>query len=252
MDAVVHLAAIVGDPACARSPELAREVNREASLALVEAAHRSGVERFVFASTCSNYGRMDSSLEYVAEDAVLQPLSLYAETKVAVEEAILARGDPAFTVLRFATVYGLSQRMRLDLTVNQFAVELFAKRRLVVFGEQFWRPYVHTWDAAAAIASVLSADSAIVGGDVFNVGATDENYRKADLVEFVRQQLEGSVEIERIEVAEDPRDYRVSFEKIRERMGFAPKFTVPDGIREVIHATATGVLADLDDPAYRN
>lgn len=252
VDAVVHLAAIVGDPACAREPDVARSTNLDGTSALIDAASRAGVQRFVFASTCSNYGKMDASVDYVDEDAPLQPLSLYAETKVAIEEEILRRQDPRFTVLRFATVFGLSPRMRLDLTVNQFAVEMLVQRKLVVFGEQFWRPYVHVWDAADAIAAVLGTDLDVVGGDVFNVGSTEENYRKSDIIELVQQELDEPAEIEHVTVDEDPRDYRVSFDKIRDRLGYRPARTVQDGLREVLWATSNGLLGDLADASYRN
>jgi nucleoside-diphosphate-sugar epimerase len=255
VDAVVHLAGIVGDPACQVDPDLARTVNQEASLRLFELARERGVRRFLFASTCSNYGRMSDGLEFVDEDAELSPLSVYAETKVAVEQALLSRGakaGPIVTVLRFATVYGLSPRPRFDLTVNEFAAELFTKRRLVVFGEQFWRPYVHVRDAARAIALVLGRDDVAVAGEVFNVGATDENYRKGQIVELVCEQLSGEFEIERVHREEDPRDYRVSFERIRRTLDFEPTRTVPDGIREVLDALRQGVIGDFEDPSYRN
>jgi nucleoside-diphosphate-sugar epimerase len=255
MDAVVHLAAVVGDPACSRDPELARAVNLDASLRLFERARHAGVERFVFASTCSNYGRMADPTTYVNETAELRPLSLYAETKVAVEEALLAdppERPPAATVLRFATVYGLSPRPRFDLTVNEFAAELLLKRRLVVYGEQFWRPYVHVRDAARAIALTLEQPLEAASGLVLNVGATDQNFRKQDLVDLVREQIDADVEVERVHRDEDPRDYRVSFERIRKAFGFEPTRTVPDGIREVIGVLRQGVIATVDDARYRN
>lgn len=255
VDAVVHLAAIVGDPACARDPELARSVNRDASLRLLDLSRARGVERFVYASTCSNYGKVEHSAEYVNEDAVLAPLSVYAETKVDVERRLLgpAGGDrPAATVLRFATVFGLSPRPRFDLTVNEFTAELLLTRRLAVYGEQFWRPYVHVRDAARAIALVLAAPLERVSGRVFNVGSTDENYTKADLVRLITEELGGEVTIEYVRQEDDPRDYRVSFERFRETFGFAPTRTVRDGIREVARAVETGVIPSLDDPSFRN
>ena len=173
VDAVVHLAALVGDPACARQPDLARAINLEASLALIEASQRAGVERFVFASTCSNYGKMKDANSYMDEDSELSPVSLYAETKVGVESALLkSSGPPDWypTPLRFATVFGVSPRMRFDLTVNEFTMEMLTKKKLVVFGEQFWRPYIHVRDAARAILLVLKAPSSKVSGRVFNVG----------------------------------------------------------------------------------
>ena len=222
IDAVVHLAAIVGDPACARQPELAREVNLEASLGLLAEARRRSVSRFVFASTCSNYGKMKDTDSYVDEASELAPVSLYAETKVAVERALLGGSvTNGFcpTVLRFATVYGVSPRMRFDLTVNEFTLEMVGRGKLVVFGEQFWRPYVHVVDAARALATVLDALGSVVRREVFNVGATNQNYRKLDLVDLVRPYApDASVEF--VQKKEDPRDYRVSFAKVKERLDF--------------------------------
>ncbi len=157
-EAVVHLAAIVGDPACSREPDLAREINLDASLQLFDLSRRQGVQRFVFASTCSNYGKMPDASTYMTEESALRPVSHYAEMKVAVERALLngsAVPPPATSVLRFATVFGLSPRMRFDLTVNEFTMELLTKRRLTVYAEQFWRPYVHVRDAAQAICQHL-------------------------------------------------------------------------------------------------
>ena len=135
VDAVVHLAAIVGDPACARNPEAARAINEHGSLQLIRAAQTAGVSRFIFVSTCSNYGRMNDTSVAATEEHELRPLSLYAETKVAVERALLGHGAStmAGTVLRLATLFGVSPRMRFDLTVNQFVMEMLVHRRLVVY-----------------------------------------------------------------------------------------------------------------------
>lgn len=255
VDAVVHLAAIVGDPACTRLPELAREVNLDASLQLFELSQGQGVSRFVFASTCSNYGKMGNPSQYVTEESELRPLSLYAETKVAVEKALLdvpVRDKPAVTVLRFATVFGLSPRMRFDLTVNEFTIELLIRRKLVVYGEQFWRPYIHVRDAARAIVVVLNAPLEKVGGQVFNVGDTTQNYQKGQLVELICAQIGDEVEIEHVHKEEDPRDYRGSFEKIKQELSFHITRTVEDGIREIIDAISQGVITDFDNPCYRN
>jgi nucleoside-diphosphate-sugar epimerase len=254
VDAVVHLAAIVGDPACAKQPELARAVNLEASVALLAESRRRGVSRFVFASTCSNYGKMKDAEAYVDEASDLAPISLYAETKVAVERAILSDSETngfCATPLRFATVYGVSPRMRFDLTVNEFTLDMVGRGRLVVFGEQFWRPYVHVADAARAVATVLVAPAAAVRREVFNVGATEENYRKLDLVELLRRHApDASVEF--VEKKEDPRDYRVSFAKVKERLDFTLTKTVRDGIAEVAQLVRDGVLSDFERPEYRN
>jgi len=254
IDAVVHLAAIVGDPACARDPELARSVNLDASLALLTKSRRAGVSRFVFASTCSNYGKMKDSDQYVDETSELRPLSLYAETKVAVERAVL---DPAqtegvcATSLRFATVFGVSPRMRFDLTVNEFTMEMLTKKHLLVYGEQFWRPYVHVRDVAKAIMVVLEAPVAKVQNEVFNVGATNQNYQKQQLVDLIQSRVPDAT-VEYVHKEEDPRDYRVSFAKISSILGFETTRTVEDGVREVTQLVRDAVIQDFENPRYRN
>ena len=255
VDAVVHLAAIVGDPACARQPILAREVNLNASLQLFELARHQGVGRFVFASTCSNYGKMADPSQYVTEESELRPISLYAETKVAVEKALLDEplvNCPAVTVLRFATIFGLSPRMRFDLTVNEFTMQLLTQRKLVIYGEQFWRPYIHVRDVGRAIALVLSTPLEKVSGQVINVGDVGQNYQKGQIVDLICAQIAAKPELVRVHKEEDPRDYRVSFDKIRQELGFRITRTVEDGIREVIDAINQNVLTDFDSPYYRN
>ena len=251
--AVVHLAAIVGDPACARAPALSRVVNVDGSQALLTDAVAAGVERFVFASTCSNYGRTAHPSVAIGEDGDLAPVSLYAEQKVAIERMLLEsnHGDLSPTCLRFATVYGVAPRMRFDLTVNEFTRELWADRELEVFGEQFWRPYVHVRDAARAVALVVNADVTKVVGQVFNVGRSAENYRKLDLVEEIRRQV-NTGRVTFVHRDEDPRDYRVSFDKIRSRLGFETLMTVPDGITEIVEALSVGDFGDPFADRYRN
>jgi nucleoside-diphosphate-sugar epimerase len=253
-DAVIQLAAIVGDPACARQPELARAVNLDASLALLEESRKTGVSRFIFASTCSNYGRMKDRDAFVDETSELCPVSLYAETKVAVERTLLdpiKTGELCATALRFATIFGVSPRMRFDLTVNEFTMEMLTKKHLVVFGAQFWRPYVHVHDVARAIALVLEAPTCKVRNEVFNVGANGQNYQKQQLVELIRMRVPDAI-VEYVHKDEDPRDYRVSFTKIKKELGFGITRTVQDGIAEIAKLVGQGVIEDFDDPRYRN
>jgi nucleoside-diphosphate-sugar epimerase len=251
--AVVHLAAIVGDPACARDPAVSHEVNVEGTRALVSDAARLGVNRFVFASTCSNYGRMADPATPIDETGVLAPVSLYAEQKVQMEQALLSSDAPGFepVCLRFAAIYGVAPRMRFDLTVNEFTRDLWADRRLEVFGEQFWRPYVHVRDAGRAVRTVLDAPADRVVRDVFNVGRSGENYRKLDLVEEIRKQTDRG-EVEYVRRDEDPRDYKVSFDKIRAALGFETQMIVPDGIAEVLDALEQNRFGDPFDGRYRN
>jgi nucleoside-diphosphate-sugar epimerase len=249
---VVHLAAIVGDPACARQPDLAREVNLDATRELLEDADSAGVERLVFASTCSNYGRIDGDA-VATEEFPLNPVSLYAETKVSAELAVLAhsRGALATTCVRLATVFGVSPRMRFDLTVNEFTRDVLLAQTLVVFGEQFWRPYVHVRDAARGIRLVLDAPRALVVGQVFNVGSSDENYRKLDLVRLLEERFP-EMHVEFVHRAEDPRDYRVSFDKVRQALDFEVETRVPGGIDEVSELLRSGAVPDPYAESYRN
>ena len=182
VDAVVHLAAIVGDPACSKQPDEAKSVNLEATKQCFQlAASEESISNFIFASTCSNYGKMENSEDLVNENSQLSPVSLYAETKVAVEEYLLSQdvgSSCATTVLRFSTVYGLSPRLRFDLTVNEFTKELALGRELEIFGEQFWRPYCHVIDLSRSVLHVLAADREKIASNVFYVGSTKENYTK--------------------------------------------------------------------------
>jgi nucleoside-diphosphate-sugar epimerase len=250
---VVHLAAIVGDPACARDPDAAHAVNVEGTKALVPDAKAAGVKRLVFASTCSNYGRMDDPTIPISEDGTLAPVSLYAEQKVSMEKLLLDAGGNGLTTtcLRFATVYGVAPRMRFDLTVNEFTRDLWSDKELQVFGEQFWRPYVHVSDAARGVRTALEAPVQSVSGEVFNLGNSGENYRKLDLVEEIEGQLHRG-RVAYVKRYEDPRDYKVSFDKVRRVLGYETTMSVPKGIAEVAAALDHHAFGDPYDRRYRN
>jgi nucleoside-diphosphate-sugar epimerase len=256
IEGVVHLAAIVGDPACAKDPDLAVAVNRGAAFGLYRlAGEQRKMKRFVFASTCSNYGKMEGG--YVTEQSPLKPVSLYAELKVEFERHLLgsqARPDLVATALRFATVYGLSTRMRFDLTVNEFTRDLVLGRRLQVFGEQFWRPYCHVEDLARSVVDVLEADPGIVRRNVFNVGDTGENYTKKMIVETIYATVAGVNPglVSYVRRTEDPRDYKVDFSRIRNGLGFRISKRIPVGISEIAAAIRSGLITDPDAAAYRN
>lgn len=254
IDAVVHLAAIVGDPACAKEPKLAERVNFDATVQLVALARKHFVPRFIFASTCSNYGKMENSDVPVDENSPLKPVSWYAELKVRAEQFLLQQNqkDGFYpTALRFATVYGVSPRMRFDLTVNQFTKELALGRSLEIFGERFWRPYCHVYDFARAIRLVLESDRERVGYQAFNVGDTQENYQKLMIVEEIKKFIP-QAHVHYVTKDEDPRDYRVSFEKIKNALGFTISKRVPDGIQEVKELLDRHVLRNPDDVKYCN
>lgn len=253
IDYVVHLAAIVGDPACAKQPELAKETNWEASKRLFELSQQKNIQRFVFASTCSNYGKMEGN-DYVTEESPLRPVSLYAELKVKFENFILesnTRNDFIATALRFSTVYGISPRMRFDLTVNEFVRDLYFGKELEVFGEQFWRPYCHVEDLARSCVTVLESAKEKVDHNVFNVGNTNENYTKKMIVEEILKVIPNA-KVKYVHKEEDPRDYRVSFEKIKNILGFQTTKTVPQGIKELVALLESKLLSDPYSTKYRN
>ena len=252
-ESVVHLAAIVGDPACRAEPELARETNDVASRFLFDYCREREVSRFVFASTCSNYGRMDDSSEFVTEESPLAPVSLYAELKVGFEQYLLSQGnsDICTTVLRFSTVYGLSPRMRFDLTVNEFTRDLAMGRELVIFGEQFWRPYCHVFDFSRAFQCVLETSQEKVSGQVFNVGDSTENYTKKMLADMLVERFPAA-NIRYVRKNEDPRDYRVNFDKIQDSLNFDISRRVGDGMDEIRDAIEQGVISNPDSVIYSN
>ena len=253
VDEVVHLAAIVGDPACALDPERSNDVNVTATQSLLADARAAGVKKLVFASTCSNYGRMEDPTVPVTEDGALAPVSLYAEQKVGMEKAILSDEYTELqpTCLRFATVYGAAPRMRFDLTVNEFTRDLWADRDLDVFGEQFWRPYIHVADAGRAVRTVLEAPRDTTASQVFNAGRSGENYTKQMLVEEIQRQV-GRGKVAYVKRDEDPRDYKVSFDKIHDVLGFETEHTVPDGIAEIVQALDADRWPDPWGARYRN
>jgi len=248
-DALVHLASIVGDPACKAQPELAERTIWHGSRDLFELCEQSGVGRFVFASTCSNYGKMEAQAT-LDEDAPLRPVSLYAELKVRFERYLLERSTTVdVTLLRFATVYGLSLRPRFDLTINEFVRDALLKGELEIYGPQFWRPYCHVSDIARAVVFVLEAKRELVAGKTFNVGSNDENYQKSTIAEEVGKQI--PVKVTNVERTEDPRDYRVNFDRIS-ALGFEPRMRLTDGIAEIAEAVRTGLIADPCAQRYRN
>jgi nucleoside-diphosphate-sugar epimerase len=254
-NAVIHLASIVGDPACKLSPELAQKTNWESSKWLLDKCIEIRINKFLFASTCSNYGKMKDSSTYVNEDSVLAPVSLYAELKVQMEDYMLNRieknKDFSPTSLRFSTVYGLSPRMRFDLTVNEFTKDLALGNELVIFGENFWRPYCHVKDFSNAFITVLRAPKDKVAFNVFNVGDTSENYTKQMLVNEIKKSIPNA-KIKYVEKNEDPRDYRVNSDKIKEELGFNITMKVPDGVDEVRRIIQEGIIKDPENQKYYN
>lgn len=249
-DAVVHLGALVGDPACALDEKLTLEINLAATRMIAEAARGFGVQRFIFASTCSVYGASDQVLD---ERSALNPVSLYARTKIDSERVLLAlKGDRfAPVILRFGTIYGLSPRPRFDLVINLLAARAVFEKSITIFGGDQWRPFIHVDDAAEAIVKCLEAPLHAVDGQIFNVGSDDQNYQIAQLADLIKA-LIPDVQVMRAGEDVDKRNYRVSFAKIRNHLGFTPRHTVADGILEIKAAIEDGRIRDYRDSRYSN
>jgi len=250
MDAVIHLGAIVGDPACALDEELTIEVNLIATRMIAEVAKGSGVQRVIFASTCSVYGASDQLLD---EHSVLNPVSLYARSKIASEKVLRRLADDYFTpvILRFGTIYGLSGRTRFDLVINLLTAKAVVEGQIPVFGGDQWRPFVHVDDAALAVLKALEAPRAQVYDQIFNVGSDAQNYTIQQIGELIHGRVPTAQVISKGSDT-DRRNYRVRFNKIRNILGFVPQRTVEEGVQEVIEAIRSGQVRDYRDAKYSN
>jgi nucleoside-diphosphate-sugar epimerase len=253
--AVVHLAAIAGFPACqAVGRQVAWRYNVESTQHVFEQALETGVERFVYISTYSNYG-LSRDGEPVTEEAPLNPQSLYAETKVASERFLLGQRQAACAplILRPAHLYGLSPRPRFDLIVNQFVLDAYLKRELMIYQRGYSRSFVHIADAVRAILLGLQAPVERVRGQIYNVGSAAGNLTKDEVVTLILKRLpETRVNYKDLTFGGDMRDIAVSFEKIHRELDFTARLTVDDGIREVLHALRFGVIRNPGDQRYRN
>lgn len=253
IDHVCHLAAIVGEPPCKKYPQETHDINWLASVQLYQQCEENKIQRFVFASTCSNYGKMPDTDKYLDETSPLNPISLYAETKVNFENYLLSFSNTSIckTILRFSTVYGISSRIRFDLTVNEFTRDATLGKELLIYGENFWRPYCHVYDLANAMVLVLKSDTEAINNECFNVGDTSQNFTKKMLMDEI-QKIVPSLKVTYKPIGEDPRDYRVNSDKIYQKIGFKISRTVPLGIREINALISNQVLSDPYSSHYRN
>jgi len=252
VDSVAHLAAIVGDPACAADEDLAVQTNWTATVAFARSAAARGIRRFVFASTCSVYG--EGRDEILTEQSPTRPLSLYATTRWHAEQGILELvGNGAFqpVLLRFGTVYGLSPRMRFDLVVNYLTQKAVRTGEVSIFGGEQWRPFVHVTDISRAIALGMREALPESGAPILNVGDNLENYQLRDLKEELEREVPGT-RVTIIPDIQDRRTYRVSFDRIANLWGFRASLRIRDGIREVAEAVRTGVIANPEERQYYN
>lgn len=250
MDTVVHLGGLVGDPACALDEDLTVEINLMATKMVAEVAKGYGISRFIFASTCSVYGASDELLD---EESAFNPVSLYARTKIASERILMRMADEHFspTILRFATVYGLSGRTRFDLVVNLLTAKAATEGVITLFGGDQWRPFVHVEDVARAVRLAIEAPREKTAGRIYNVGHDSQNYTLAQAAEVIRSVIPAAKIVDS-GLDSDRRNYRVSFRRIQDELGFEPAWTLERGIRQVHEALERGAVKDYKDPIYSN
>jgi nucleoside-diphosphate-sugar epimerase len=254
-EAVVHLAGIAGFPACqAIGKQAAWRHNVEAVRRVYEQVSELGSARFVFASTYSNYGPSLKG-QTLTEESPLTPQSLYSETKVAAEEYLLAHRNSATAplIFRLTTLFGISPRTRFDLIVNQFVLDAFTRRELIIYQRGYSRSFIHVRDVVRGIISGLNAPETTVRGQIFNLGTENGNYTKDEIVGLVIKRLpETVVAYKDLTFGGDIHDIIISFDKIHRALGFAAEMTVDDGVREVVHALRTGIIRHPQDEKYTN
>lgn len=252
IDAVIHLAAIVGEPACASKQDVALQTNYLGTVYLARLCKAFGIKRFIQASTCSTYGQQDNN-KAVAESGRLYPVDFYGETKIYAERELIKLMDESFspTILRFSTVYGLSPRMRFDLVVNALSKKAVKDKEIFIFGGNQWRPLIHVNDAVMVISLVLKSPFSKVGNQIFNAGANSENYLISRVGELVKESIP-ELRIKTINGIEDKRSYKVDFSKIEQTLNFRTEKKVRDGIIEIRDAIKQGRFSNPEDKIYYN
>jgi nucleoside-diphosphate-sugar epimerase len=249
-DAVVHLGAIVGDPACALDANFTIQTNVQGSLVLAELCKTHGVPRFLFASSCSVYGASDQPLD---ETSALSPVSLYAETKIQIEQALLGMQDTGFApvILRFATAFGHSRRPRFDLVVNLLTAKALMEGQITIHGGEQWRPFIHVDDIGRAVHCALEAPLDRIAGEIFNVGSSEQNHQLATLG-FLIQEAVPTARIVTSNNTIDSRNYYVCFDKVRHVLDFTTVHDLPSSIQTLRRVLESGAVGDYRDVRYDN
>lgn len=244
IDAVIHLAAISNDPACELKSSATIDINYRGTVHLAELAKEAGAKRFIFSSSCSVYGA-GKNLQ-LTEESPLEPVSLYAKTKIESEKDLLSLADDNFivTILRNGTVYGLSRRMRFDLIVNVMTLHAFKNKKIqIVGGGLQWRPNIHIQDVSKAFIMTLETPAEKIQKQIFNVGTNEQNYQTIQVANMVKTIIPDTI-IEPVLSDQEKRNYNVNFDKIKDVLGFSTSKTVSDGINEIKEALEKGMISD--------
>lgn len=255
IEAVIHLAALSNDPLSDLNPEWTYEINHQASVRLARLAKTMGIQRFIFASSCSNYGAAGEA--FMDETSAVNPITAYGKSKVLVEQDVakLAGDDFSPTFMRSATAYGVSPRLRFDIVVNNLTAWAFTTGRVLLKSDGMpWRPLVHVEDMGRAFLAVLHAPREAVHNEAFNVGQTKENYRIRELAEIVSEVVPGSQVEFAADASPDQRNYRVDCSKIARALPeFQPQWDVRKGAQQLYEAYQHVEIDvnDFEGPRYR-
>ena len=249
-DAIIHLACISNDPSYELNPELGKSINYDAFLTLIDVAKESKIKRFIYASSSSVYGIKNE--KNVTEELALEPLTDYAKYKAKCEDALREKIQDEFTyvIIRPATVCGYSPRLRLDLTVNILTNHAVNNGKIKVFGGDQMRPNIHINDMTDLYIKLLNYSDKEINKKVFNAGY--ENYKVKEIAEMVQDIIGDDITIETTP-SDDKRSYRVNSEKIKQELGFKPKYKIEQAISDLSKAFSDGIIADsMDDIRYYN
>lgn len=251
IDAIIHLGGIVGDPACSLDDDFTIDVNLASTKILAELCKAYKVQRFIFASSCSVYGA--SSNKFLTETSPLNPVSLYAKTKIASEQVLLEAAGEEFSpiILRFSTLFGYSPRPRFDLFINLATARAVKEKQISVFGGNQWRPFVHVKDISKSLVAALEAPLDKVHAQVINIGTEANCITIKDAAQLIAEEIPGTV-IDYVDKVDDPRDYKVSFEKMRALLGIELEISIREGVKELEQVLRSGKLDDYADPNFSN
>lgn len=250
VDCVVNLAALVGESSCNKDPKETNDINYKGAKHLCDLSKELGIKRFIQISTCSNYGISDTK-HPATENSPLYSNSTYSKTKIAAEEYVIKHVSKKMTVcvLRLATAYGISPRMRFDTLVNEFVRDAHVDKKISIYQPHTWRSFIHVADIAQAIILCLTASTDKIHNQVFNV--VNKNYQKQALVTFVKKYIP-TCKMDITSTKAEIRDYNVDGGKIKKVLGFKAKISLENGMKEVLHALKIGIFKNPKDTRYIN
>lgn len=253
VDYVVHLAAIVGEGACKKEPELTKKTNIEATKKLINYCSEKGIKRLIFFSTCSSYGVQDTSI-MANEQTQLNPVSLYAESKISMESYLKKNYDSnlSYTILRPSTVHGPSPRMRFDLIVNHLCKDAIINNKLDIFGGDLWRPLMWVGEVGRIVDIILRSETSLIKNQIFNLGNTDANKKKKEIAEIIKEKFLPEIPIQYSGQDQDLRSYKVDFSKIEKTLNFKLEKNLENAIGELLFSLKNNLFKDPENKKYRN